>query len=321
MAAINQVIRDIKLKLKEQVNRPKLCLIDGDDKRIEEVVEQLEDLEVIVINSNLETTINNQEKNLTIHYIKPQIYDEIINIVIEKTKDYKKPFSKEMLEEWSLNPVQFAMILLKSNLVDCVIGGASYPTADIISPILKLIKAKENITTISSYMLLEKKEEILIFADCALNIDPTEEQLLEIAKETIVSAKQFNIDPQVAMLSYSTNGSAQGDSAIKVRNVAKKLQKDFPNKIYGEIQFDAAYDYDVCKKKLNIETPKQANVYIFPDLNSGNIGYKIAQYLGDYQAIGPFIQGVNLPVNDLSRGASVDDIIKTIYITLNQLGL
>lgn len=225
----------------------------------------------------------------------------------------------------------YGMMLLEANTVDCLVAGINYKTADILRPALQIIKADKK--TVASTFIMSKEEETYLFSDCSINIAPTAEQLVDIADSTIDFALNFDFktfDPKnfsdldVAMLSYSTNGSGSGPDVDKVKTASTTLSQmnwktEQKINIAGEIQFDAAFDETVRKKKFSDLGIKGAcNIFIFPDLESGNIGYKIAQRLGKFKAIGPIILGLKKPVNDLSRGATVDDIYDTALITCAQ---
>ncbi|MBE4704394.1 phosphotransacetylase [Spiroplasma platyhelix] len=225
----------------------------------------------------------------------------------------------------------YGMMLLDGNEVDCLVAGINYKTADILRPALQIIKADKK--TVASTFIMNKNEETYLFSDCSINILPTAEQLVEIADSTINFALDFDFKTfdsinfehlNVAMLSYSTNGSGTGQDVDKVRTASQTLaQKNWNGEqkvnIAGEIQFDAAFDETVRKKKFsNLEMKGACNIFIFPDLEAGNIGYKIAQRMGKFKAIGPIILGLKKPVNDLSRGATIDDIYDTALITCAQ---
>ena len=159
--------------------------------------------------------------------------------------------------------------------------------------------------------------EVLAMADCAINIDPSEDDLVEIAKETVDCSRIFGIDPRVAFLSYSTKGSGKGDSVDKMRNACNKTKLLLPNvPVDGEMQFDAASSPVVARTKhLEGDVGGKANVFIFPDINAGNIGYKIAQRLGGFDAYGPILLGLNAPINDLSRGCNGQEVYSMAIIT------
>lgn len=215
----------------------------------------------------------------------------------------------------------FGTMLVKMGKADCLLGGATYSTADTVRPALQLIKTKPGSKIVSSCFILyrqtENGNEIYAMADCAINLDPNEDELVEIALETARTAKTFSIDPKVALLSYSTLGSGKGESVNKMRNAAEKLKAmdlDFPAD--GEMQFDAAFAPGVAKIKApDSSVAGHANTFIFPDIDAGNIGYKIAQRLGGFEAFGPILQGLNAPINDLSRGCNAEEVYKMSIIT------
>ena len=205
---------------------------------------------------------------------------------------------------------------------DALLGGATYSTADTVRPALQLIKTKPGNKIVSSCFILVRgaasgKEEVLAMGDCAINIKPNEDDLVEIAAETANCARVFGVDPKVAFLSYSTHGSGSGEDVDKMRNAAhkcKELHPDLP--IEGEIQFDAAVAPRVARIKCpDSEVAGYANTFVFPDINAGNIGYKIAQRLGSFNAYGPILLGLNAPVNDLSRGCNAEEVYSMAIIT------
>jgi len=215
----------------------------------------------------------------------------------------------------------FGTMLVKMGYADGLLGGATYSTADTVRPALQIIKTKPGNKIVSSCFILhrptENGGEKYIMADCAINITPNEDELVEIAVETAKTAKAFSIEPKVAMLSYSTLGSGKGETVDMMHNAAEKLKAmnlDFP--VDGEFQFDAAFSPEVGKIKASGSlVAGQANTFIFPDINAGNIGYKIAQRLGGFEAFGPILQGLNAPINDLSRGCNADEVYKMAIIT------
>lgn len=218
----------------------------------------------------------------------------------------------------------FGTMLVKMGYADCLLGGVSYSTADTVRPALQLIKTKPGSNIVSSmFILIRNKDgvqEKLVMGDCAININPDEEQLVEIAYQAALNSKAFGIEPVVAMLSYSSLGSGKGESVDKVREATKRLKNmalSFP--IDGELQFDAAIDDVVAKIKAPYSNVAgKANVLIFPNIDAGNIGYKIAQRLGGFEALGPILLGLNAPINDLSRGCNAEEVYKMAIITANQ---
>lgn len=216
----------------------------------------------------------------------------------------------------------FGVMLVKMGLADGMVSGAIHSTADTVRPALQIIKTKPGISRTSGVFLMnrENTSERYVFADCAINIDPTAQELAEIAVNTAETAKILDIDPKIAMLSFSTKGSGKAPQVDKVREateIAKGLNPDLA--LDGELQFDAAFVPETAAIKApDSAVAGQANTFVFPDLQSGNIGYKIAQRLGMFDAIGPILQGLNKPVNDLSRGSSAEDIYKLAIITAAQ---
>ena len=216
----------------------------------------------------------------------------------------------------------FGTMLVKMGKADALLGGATYSTADTVRPALQLVKTKPGAHLVSSCFILVRDSatgdrEVLAMGDCAINIKPSEDELVEIALETASTAKVFGIDPKVAFLSYSTLGSGKGEDVDKMRNACAKAKAAAPDlAIDGELQFDAAVSPTVARTKCpDSKVAGYANTFIFPDINAGNIGYKIAQRLGGFEAYGPILQGLNAPINDLSRGCNAEEVYKMSLIT------
>ena len=224
----------------------------------------------------------------------------------------------------------FGTMLVKMGVADALLGGATYSTADTVRPALQLVKTKKGANLVSSCFIMVRGDEMLAMGDCAINIDYQDKkdkegnvtltaaaQLAEVAVETAKTAKVFGIDPKVAMLSYSTKGSGKGANVDLVRNataIAKEMAPDVA--IDGEMQFDAAVSPVVGQLKFpGSPVAGYANTFIFPEIQSGNIGYKIAQRLGGYAAYGPILQGLNAPINDLSRGCDAEEVYQMSIIT------
>ena len=215
----------------------------------------------------------------------------------------------------------FGTMLVKMGY-DALLGGATYSTADTVRPALQIIKTKPGNKIVSSCFIMVRpsatgENEVLAMADCAINIKPNEDELVEIAVETAKTAKVFGIDPKVAFLSYSTHGSGKGEDVDKMRNACEKAKAAMPDvPVDGEFQFDAAVSPVVAKTK-HIDGPVggHANTFIFPDINAGNIGYKICQRMGSFDAYGPILQGLNAPINDLSRGCNAQEVYSMAIIT------
>jgi len=214
----------------------------------------------------------------------------------------------------------FPTLLLDANKVDGIVSGISHTTAETLRPPLQLIKTKDKFSIISSIFFMLFDKEVKIYGDCAINILPNENQLAEIAIQSAETAKQFGINPIVAMLSYSTNDSARGKSVDLIKKAVSLIKEKKPNlTVDGPIQYDAAINTDIGKKKSPYSpVAGKANVFIFPDLNSGNITYKAVQHSSNIISVGPILQGLKKPINDLSRGSSIEDIIYTTAITIVQ---
>ena len=216
----------------------------------------------------------------------------------------------------------FGTMLVAMGIADALLGGATYSTADTVRPALQLVKTKPGNSIVSSCFILVRPyatggNMVLAMADCAINIDPSEDELVEIASETVQCARIFGVDPKVAFLSYSTFGSGKGPAVDKMRNAAEKAKAAMPEvPIEGELQFDAAVSPRVAQTKCpDSKVAGYANTFIFPDISAGNIGYKIAQRLGSFEAYGPILLGLNAPINDLSRGCNAQEVYSMAIIT------
>jgi len=214
----------------------------------------------------------------------------------------------------------FGTMMVKDGMADGMVSGATCTTANTIRPALSILK-KPHKTLVSSVFLMCLPDNVLVYGDCAINVDPTAEQLAQIAATSAETATSFGVDPKVAMLSYSTLGSGAGPAVEKVKQATEILKKDYPNlKVEGPIQYDAAIDPQVASTKVKekSDVAGKATVFIFPDLNTGNNTYKAVQQSTRALAIGPLIQGLAKPVNDLSRGCTVADIVNTVACTAIQ---
>lgn len=224
----------------------------------------------------------------------------------------------------------FGTMLVKLGVADALLGGATYSTADTVRPALQLVKTKKGANLVSSCFIMVRGDELLAMGDCAINISYEDKldkegnvtlsaaaQLAEVAIETAKTARVFGIDPKVAMLSYSTRGSGKGANVDLVRNAtAIAREKDPALDVDGEMQFDAAVSPVVGQLKFpGSKVAGYANTFIFPEIQSGNIGYKIAQRLGGFAAYGPILQGLNAPINDLSRGCDAEEVYQMAIIT------
>ena len=246
--------------------------------------------------------------------------DKMVDLFCELRKD--KGVTEEQARKYLLQNNYFGTMLVKMGVADSLLGGATYSTADTVRPALQLIKTKPGNKLVSSCFILVRPgatgdNEVLAMGDCGINIKPNEDELVEIAEESIRCAKIFGVNPRVAFLSYSTNGSGAGEDVDKMRNAARKTKERNPSiPIDGEMQFDAAVSPGVANKKYpGSEVAGHANTFIFPDINSGNIGYKIAQRMGNFEAYGPILLGLNSPINDLSRGCTATEVYSMAIIT------
>ena len=253
-----------------------------------------------------------------------EYFDDFASTLFELRK--AKGMSESEAKELILRPEYFGTMLVYKGIAHAMVSGAKTTTADTIRPALQFVKMKDGISTVSgAYVMVlegqsEKNERVWFFADCAITPRPDAQQLAGIALSTANTAKSFGYEPKVAFLSYSTGDSAKGEMIDFVKEALEIAQKAAPDiAMDGPMQFDAAVDSKVAKSKMpNSKVAGQANVFIFPDLNCGNITYKAVQRSANALAIGPILQGLKKPVNDLSRGCSVDDIVKTVLISALQ---
>lgn len=255
--------------------------------------------------------------------IDPNDYAEMDDMVaqfveLRKHKGVTEEEARKILKQNNY----FGTMLVKMGKADALLGGATYSTADTVRPALQLIKTKPGNHIVSSCFILVRpgatgENEVLAMGDCGIVIKPDVDELVEIAEETIKCAKLFGVDPKVAFLSYSTDGSGQGEDVDKMRAAARKTKERNPDvPIDGEMQFDAAVSPKVAQKKYpTSQVAGHANTFIFPDINAGNIGYKIAQRMGNFEAYGPILLGLNSPINDLSRGCTATEVYSMAIIT------
>lgn len=314
---------------KLKANPKKIVFTEGSDPRIIEAASRLlagNFLEPILIGKEEEIFASAEEVGYNIKgakIIDPENFDrfdEMVDLFCELRK------SKGMTPEKAVPMLKsgnyFGTMLVKMGVADALLGGATYSTADTVRPALQIIKTKPGNSIVSSCFILVREaatgdNEVLAMGDCAINIKPSEDELVEIAYETAECAKVFGVDPKVAFLSYSTLGSGKGEDVDKMRNAAAKTKAAHPDmKIDGELQFDAAVSPRVARTKCpQSEVAGHANTFIFPDINAGNIGYKIAQRLGNFDAYGPILLGLNAPINDLSRGCNALEVYSMAIIT------
>ena len=323
-------IRSLFGSLREKIVSKNVRIVfpEGNDERVVRAAARLKFeglIEPIILGDatevrNLLTKLGFADQDYTI--INPEDYTDFEHMKQEFVEIRKGKATIEDAEQLLKDVNYFGVMLVKLGLADGMVSGAIHSTADTVRPALQIIKTKPGISRTSGVFLMNREttDQRLIFADCAINIEPDEQELAEIAINTPDTAKIFDIDPKIAMLSFSTKGSAKASQVEKVQEatrIAKELRPEIT--LDGELQFDAAFVPTTAKIKApESDVAGQANVFIFPDLQSGNIGYKIAQRLGMFDAIGPILQGLNMPVNDLSRGSSAEDIYKLAIITAAQ---
>jgi phosphate acetyltransferase len=314
---------------KAKSDRKRIVLPEGNEERI--IIAASEILErgtadIVLIGNREEIlerarTLGNQVSEKEI--IDSSSYDE--RMLEDFTNTFytlrkHKGVTREMARDLMLDPVYFATMMVKKGYADGFVSGTIHSTANTLRPALQIIKTKENTSIASSIFFMCMPDRVLVYGDCALVENPDAAQLADIAIVSAETARSFGITPYVAMLSYSTGESGKGKDVEKVREatlIARKKRPDLP--IEGPLQYDAATSEDVAKVKYKgSEVAGKATVYIFPDLDAGNTAYKAVQRSANVPAIGPVIQGLNKPANDLSRGADVIDIVYTIAITAIQ---
>ncbi len=313
-------------KLKE--NPRTIVFTEGSDPRILEAASRLLSsnfLKPILVGNPDEVMAAAEKEGFNIHgaeIVDPENYPEMEAMVAQMVELRKGKMTEEQCREALSHGNYFGTMLVKMGKADCLLGGATYSTADTVRPALQLIKTKPGNKIVSSCFILVRPaatgdNEVLAMGDCAINIKPSEDELVEIALETAECAKIFGIDPKVAFLSYSTLGSGKGEDVDKMRNACAKAKAAAPDlPIDGELQFDAAVSPRVAQTKCpDSNVAGHANTFIFPDINAGNIGYKIAQRLGSFDAYGPILLGLNAPINDLSRGCNAMEVYSMAIIT------
>lgn len=314
-------------KLKK--NPKKIVFTEGTDPRIIEATSRLLSgtfLKPVLVGKPDEIAAAAEEAGYNINgaeIIDPENYDrfeEMVDLFCELRK--KKGVTPEQARGILSASNYFGTMLVKMGVADALLGGATYSTADTVRPALQLIKTKPGNNIVSSCFIMVREKatgdnEVLVMGDCAINIHPTEDDLVEIAGESAKCGRIFGVDPKVAFLSYSTLGSGKGEDVDKMRNAAAKAKEKYPDlPIEGEIQFDAAVSPRVAEVKCpGSAVAGHANTFIFPDINAGNIGYKIAQRLGGFDAYGPILLGLNAPINDLSRGCNAMEVYSMAIIT------
>jgi phosphate acetyltransferase len=307
----------------------KIVFPEGTDSRIEGAANRLNVDQLItpVFIGNVEEVTN----NLVERGINPEgfeIYDpnnfdrfqELVDTFVERRNGKATP---EQAAEILKDPNYFGTMLVQLGIADGMVSGAIHSTADTVRPALQIIKTKPGVKSVSGAFIMVRgrdDNERYIFADCAINILPDAQTLADIAVSSAETAKLFDIEQKVAMLSFSTMGSGKSPDVERVVEATKILKEQHPDlEVDGELQFDAAFVPAVAQQKApGSKVAGKADVFIFPEIQSGNIGYKIAQRLGGFEALGPILQGLNKPVADLSRGCNEEDVYKLAIITASQ---
>lgn len=308
-----------------------IVLPEGEDERVLTAATQLQATDYVtpIVLGNkdkIQSLANDKGLDLAnIEVIDPstsELKSELVDAFVERRNGKA---TKEQSEELLDNVNYFGTMLVYTGKAAGLVSGAAHSTGDTVLPALQVIKTKPGVSKTSGIFFMMKGEEQYIFGDCAINPELDAQGLAEIAVESAKSAQSFGMEPKVAMLSFSTKGSAKSDDVTKVQDALKLAQDKVAEEqldnvvIDGEFQFDAAIVPSVAEKKApGAKIQGDANVFIFPSLEAGNIGYKIAQRLGGYDAVGPVLQGLNSPVNDLSRGCSIEDVYNLSIITAAQ---
>ena len=314
-----------------KANPRKIVYPEGTDARILEAASRLKKdgfLTPVLIGNVDEVKAAAQKGGFDIEGLEildPATYPEMDAMVDEFVALRKGKATAEDARAALAKSNYFGTMLVKMGKADALLGGATYSTADTVRPALQLIKTKPGNTIVSSCFIMVRDnadgtQDKLAMGDCAINIHPTEDNLVEIAQETAKCAATFGIDPKVAFLSFSTKGSAKDDTVTLMQNACAKAKEAMPDvPVDGEMQFDAAVSPTVGQLKFpGSAVAGYANTFIFPDVNAGNIGYKIAQRFGGFAAYGPLLLGLNAPINDLSRGCVADEVYKMAIITASQ---
>ncbi|SHH58303.1 phosphate acetyltransferase [Virgibacillus chiguensis] len=315
-------------QMQEKVSSQSKSIVfpEGTDERILTAASQLAATKVlmpILLGDKVEIKQQAQKAGVDVSQCKiidPKDFAEFDLMVATFVERRKGKATKEDAEKILLDENYFGTMLVYMNQADGLVSGAVHSTADTVRPALQIIKTKEGVKKTSGAFVMVRGNEKYVFADCAINIAPDSQDLAEIAVESANTAQLFGIDPRVAMLSFSTKGSAKSDETERVVEALQIAKEKNPSLVIdGEFQFDAAFVPSVAAKKApGAVLQGDANVFVFPSLEAGNIGYKIAQRLGEFEAVGPVLQGLNKPVNDLSRGCNAEDVYNLAVITAAQ---
>ncbi|MFP3125477.1 phosphate acetyltransferase [Ectobacillus funiculus] len=319
---------DLFATLKEKLRGKGTTIVlpEGTDERILGAAARLAKDELvnpILVGNTAEIKQKADALNVTLSGVTiydPASYDGMEEMVAAFVERRKGKVSEEDARKLLQDENYFGTMLVYMGKAQGLVSGAVHSTADTVRPALQIIKTKPGVSKTSGVFIMVRGEEKYVFADCAINISPSSQDLAEIAVESAKTAALFGVDPRVAMLSFSTKGSAKSpetEKVVEATQLAKQMAPELT--LDGEFQFDAAFVPAVAKQKAPGSVIEgNANIFVFPSLEAGNIGYKIAQRLGNFEAIGPVLQGLNMPVNDLSRGCNEEDVYKLSLITAGQ---
>ena len=325
--AVTPIMFEYALFERARANRKKIVLPESNDERILRATEILlrRDVADIILLGVKEEVLHKSatlgldiSKATIIDPMNSSLMEEYVNAFYEMRK--AKGLSLDVARDSMMMKNYFATMMVQQGFADGMVSGAIHTTQETIRPALQIIKTKPGISIVSSLFFMCLDTRVLVYGDCAVNQDPNAEELAQIAISSADTAMMFGIEPKIAMLSYSTGDSGKGEEVEKVRLATKIVKEQRPDLLVeGPIQYDAAIDPDVAKTKLpNSKVAGQATIFIFPDLNTGNNTYKAVQRSSGAVAIGPVLQGLRKPVNDLSRGCLVPDIVNTVAITAIQ---
>jgi phosphate acetyltransferase len=326
-SAVTPIMFEYALFERARSNRKKIVLPESNDERILRATEILlrRDVADIILLGVKEEVLHKSatlgldiSKATIIDPMNSSLMEEYVNAFYEMRK--AKGLSLDVARDSMMMKNYFATMMIQQGFADGMVSGAIHTTQETIRPALQIIKTKPGISIVSSLFFMCLDTRVLVYGDCAVNQDPNAEELAQIAISSADTAMMFGIVPKIAMLSYSTGDSGKGEEVEKVRMATKLVKEQRPDLLVeGPIQYDAAIDPDVAKTKLpNSKVAGQATIFIFPDLNTGNNTYKAVQRSSGAVAIGPVLQGLRKPVNDLSRGCLVPDIVNTVAITAIQ---
>jgi phosphate acetyltransferase len=324
---VTPIMFEYELIERAKANRRHIVLPEGDDERV------LRAAEILTRRGVVDLTILGTPDEVRARAAALGVDLDGVRIVDPETSPLREDFGKRYFElrkhrgvtedaafDMVVDPSYFGTLMLAAGEVDGMVSGAAHTTADTIRPAFEIIKARQGVSVISSVFFMCLADRVLVYGDCAVNPNPEVSQLADIAISSSQTAKNFGIEPRIAMLSYSTGESGKGPGVTVVREATEKVRERRPDlKVEGPIQYDAAVDEAVASLKMpGSEVAGQATVFIFPDLEAGNVAYKAVQRSANAVAIGPVLQGLNKPVNDLSRGCTITDIVNTVAITAIQ---